>query len=91
MADHHPGVIIEDGTKDGLGRAISGANLGAMHEIRDPEVVDVIHFIGLAHIGPLLQREPSLGFDDPEQGIVVNGRVPQEVLIPEHLIKFLPR
>jgi hypothetical protein len=91
MTHDHPGVVIEDGTKDGLGRAIPGANLGAMHEIRDPEVVDVIHFISLTHIGPLLEREPSLSFDDPEQGVVVNGRVSQEILIPKHFIKFLPR
>ncbi len=66
MAHYHTGVVIEDGAEDGLGRAIRGTDLGAVHEIRDPEVIDVIHFIGLAHIGPLLEREPPMLFDHPE-------------------------
>jgi hypothetical protein len=91
MTDYHTGVVIEDGTENGLGRAVPDANLRTMHEIRDPEIVDVIHFVGLSHIDPILKREPSLLFDHPEQGIVVNGRLPQEILIPKHFIKFLPR
>jgi len=91
MAHHHAGVVIEDGTEDGLGRAIRGADLGAMHEIRDPEIVDVIHFVGLAHIGPILEGKPSLFFDHPEQGIVVNRGVAQQILIPKLFIKFLHR
>jgi len=51
-----------------LGGTIPGADLGAMHEIRDPEIVDVFDFVSLAHIGPLLEREPSLLFKYPEQG-----------------------
>ena len=66
MTHHHTGVVIEDGTEDGFGRAIRHADLGAMHEIRDPEIVDVIHFVGLAHIGPILEREPSLLLDHAE-------------------------
>ena len=91
MTDHHAGVVIEDGAEDGLGRAIGGADLGAVHEIRDPEIVDVVHFVGLAHIGPILERKPSLLFDHPEQGVVVNGRVSQQILIPKHFIEFLHR
>jgi len=89
MTDHHAGVVIEDGAEDGFGRAIGGADLGAMHEIGDPEIVDVIHFVGLAYIGPILEREPSLLFNHPEQGVVVNGRLSQQILIPKHFIKFL--
>jgi len=66
MTHHHAGVVIEDGTEDGLGRAVRGADLGPVHEIRDPEIVDVVDFVGLAHIGPILKREPSLFFDHPE-------------------------
>ena len=69
MSHDHTGVVIEDGAEDGLGRAVGGADLGAMHEIRDPEIIDVLYFVGLAHIGPILEGEPSLLFDDPEQGI----------------------
>jgi hypothetical protein len=65
MTDHHAGVVIQDGTENGLGRAIPGTNLRAMHEICDPEIVDVFDFIGLAHIGPLLKHEPSLLFKHP--------------------------
>lgn len=91
MTDHHTGVVIEDGAEDGFGRAIGSADLGAMHEIRDPEIVDVIHFVGLAHIGPILKREPSLLFNYPEQGIVVNRRLSQQILIPKLFIEFLYR
>jgi hypothetical protein len=91
MPHDHAGVVIEDGAKDGLGRAIPGADLGTMHEIRDPEIVDIVHFVGLAHIGPLLKGEPSLFFNHPKQGVVMNRRMAQEILIPKHLKKFLPR
>jgi len=76
-------VIIKDGTEDGLGRAIRGANLGAMHEIRDPEIVDIFDFVGLVHIGAILEGKSSLLFDHPKQGIVVNRRVAQQILIPK--------
>jgi len=66
IAHYHTRVVIEDGTEDGFGRAIRRADLGAMHEVRDPEIVDVVYFVGLAHIGPMLQWEPSLLFDHPE-------------------------
>ena len=62
-----------------------------MHEIGDPEIIDVIHFVGLTHISPILNREPSLLFDHPEQGVVVNGRLSQQILIPKHLIELLYR
>ena len=89
MTDHHAGVVIEDGAEDRFGGTIPGADLGTMHEIRDPEIVDVVHFVGLTHIDPALEGKPSLLFDDPEQGIVVNRRVAQQVLVPKLFIKFL--
>jgi hypothetical protein len=60
-----------------------------MHEIRDPEIVDVVYFVGLAHIGSIFEREPSLLFDHAEQGIVVDRRLSQQILVPKHFIKFL--
>ena len=51
--------IIEDGAEDGFGRVRGGgADLGAMHEVADPEIIDVVHFVGLADIGALLPGEP---------------------------------
>ena len=91
MAHHHAGVVIEDGAEDGLGRAMGGTDLGAVHEVRDPEVIDVFDFVGLAYIGSILEKEPSLLFDHPEQGVVVNRRLAQQILISKHFIKFLHR
>ena len=94
MADHHAGVIIDDGAEDGLGhavRVIRGTDLGAVHEVRDPEVIDVVHFVGFAHIGAILYAKPSLLFDHPEQGVIVNRRVPQQILIPKRFIELLHR
>jgi len=91
MTNHNAGVVIEDSAEDSLGRAICGADLGTMHKICDPEIIDVIHFIGLAHIGPILERKPSLLFDHPKQGIVVNRGVAQQILVPKFFIKFLHR
>ena len=89
MADHHAGVVVDDGAQDGLDRAVVGADLRAVHEVADPEVVDVIHLKGFAHIGALLDREPALGFNDSEQGVVVDGGIPQQVLVPKLFIESL--
>ncbi len=91
MAHDHAGVVIEDGAEDRLGRAMSGADLGAMHEIRDPEIIDVFDFVGFTHIGPILKRKPSLLFDHSEQGVVVNRRLSQKLLISKHFIELLDR
>jgi len=91
MAHHHTGVIIDDGAEDGLRRAIRGADLGPVHEVRDPEIIDVVHFVGLAHIGPIFMRKPSLLFDHSEQGIVVNRRVAHQIQVPKLFIEFLHR
>ena len=91
MADHHAGVIIDDGAEDGFGRAVVGADLGAMHEIRDPEVVDVIHLEGFAHIGAIFERKPALGFNDPEKGIVVDREDPRADSDPEALHRVFAR
>ncbi len=45
-----------------------------MHEICDPEIVDVFDFIGFTHIGPILEGKPTLFFDRTEQGVVMNRR-----------------
>jgi hypothetical protein len=91
MAHHHAGVVIEDGAEDGLSRAIRGADLGSVHEVRDPEIIDVVHFVGLAHIGSILEGKPSLLFDHPKQGIVVNRGVAQQILVPKLFIESLHR
>jgi len=46
-----------------LAERIHGADLGSVHEIRNPEIIDVFDFVGFAHIGPILERKPSLFFD----------------------------
>jgi|GEM_PF-5433766 hypothetical protein len=61
----------------------------SVHEVADPEVVDVVHFKGFPHIGALLDREPPLGFDHPQEGVVVDRGIPQEPLIPKLLVEFL--
>lgn len=60
-----------------------------MHEVANPEVVDVVHLEGFAYIGSLLDREPTLGFDHSEEGVVVDRGIPQEPLIPELFVEFL--
>jgi hypothetical protein len=47
---YHTGVIIEDGTEDGLGYTSWGFDLGSVHEVADPQVVDMIDLEGLTDI-----------------------------------------
>ena len=51
MSYHHAGVIVEDGAQDRFEGSVLGANLGPMHEVADPEVIDIIHLVGFSHIG----------------------------------------
>jgi hypothetical protein len=81
MAHHHAGVIIDDGTKDGLDGSIGGADLWAVHEVTDPEVVYIVHLIGFSHISAGLDRQPPMLFDQSKKGVVVNGGITQQVLI----------
>lgn len=69
MAYHHPGVIVKDRTENGPDhplRMMGRADLGTMHKIRNPELVDMVHFIGLPPIGPILWRKPLLFLEHPE-------------------------
>jgi hypothetical protein len=91
LADHQAGVIIQDGAEDGFGGAVAGADLRAMEEVADPQVIDVVHFVGFAHIGALFGREPPLAFDHPEQGVIVDGRLTQDSLISELFVESLYR
>ena len=50
MTDHHSGVVIDDGAQDGLDRSPSGFNSGTVHEIADPQLVDIILLESLADI-----------------------------------------
>jgi len=89
MTHHHAGVIIKDSAQDRLDGAVVGADLGAVHEVADPEVIDIVHLKSFAHIGALFDREPTLSLKDPEQGIVVNGGLAQEILISKIFIELL--
>jgi len=60
-----------------------------MHEVADPQVIDIVHLEGFAHIAAFCDCKPSLGFHDPEQGVVVNGGLAQEILVPKIFIKLL--
>jgi hypothetical protein len=66
LADDHPGMIIQNDTKDGLNRTIHITDLRAVHEVADPEVIDVIDFEGFADIGALGKGKPALGFNDTQ-------------------------
>ncbi|RLB13914.1 MAG: hypothetical protein DRG63_09410 [Deltaproteobacteria bacterium] len=66
-----------------------GADLGAVHEVTDPEVINIVHFKGFAHIGALLGYKPPFGFNDPQQGVVVNRGLTQEPLISKLFIELL--
>ena len=76
-SDHHPGVIIDDGTEYGLLGAFDAQHPGTMHEVTDPQIVDVVHLIGLSDIGSGLNLKPALIFDCPEKRVVVHGGFPQ--------------
>jgi hypothetical protein len=89
MAHHHAGVIVEDGAQDGFDRAVVGADGRAVHEVAHPQVIDVIHLEGFAHIGAFFGCKPPLGFHDPEQGVVVNRGLAEEILISQVLIESL--
>jgi len=60
-----------------------------MHEVRDPEIIDIVHFVSFACIGSTPWRKQSLFFDYPKQGVVVNRRVTQQVLIPKFFKEHL--
>jgi hypothetical protein len=89
VADDHAGVIIEDGAEDGLGRAVSDPDLGAVHEVCDPQVVDVFNFVGFSDVGSGLEVEQAMFFDGSEQGVVVDGGMPEKALVAEVLVEFL--
>jgi hypothetical protein len=89
MPDHHAGVIVEDGAQDGFDRAVVGADRRAVHEVSDPQVINIVHLEGFAHIAAFGECKPSLGFHDPQQGVVVNGGLAQEILVPKIFIELL--
>jgi len=89
MAHHHAGVVVDDGAQDGLKRSVVGTDLGSVHEVADPQLIEVVHLVGLSGIGAFLDRKPPLGFHHPEQGVVVDRGIPQQVLIPKLFIESL--
>jgi len=91
MADHHAGMIVDDGAEDGFGKPAGGVDLGTVHEVAHPKLVYVIDLEGLAHIPSFPDGKPSLLFDQPEKGIVVDGRIPQQSLVLQILVKELSR
>ena len=56
-------MIIYNGTKDGFDGAIEIADLRAVHEVADPEVIDIVDLKSFAPIGSEFDGEPTLGFD----------------------------
>jgi hypothetical protein len=90
MSRHHAGVVIEDGAEDGLGETfLVRGDLGAVHEVANPEVVYVFHLICLSLIGAGFEVEPALLFDHSQEGIVVDGGLTQKALGLKVLIKSL--
>jgi hypothetical protein len=90
MTHDESGVVVDDGAQDGLGGAVVlGEDPGSVHEVADPEVVDVFHLVGLSEVGAFLDWEPCVGFDDPQQGVVVDRRLAQEVFFSEDFIELL--
>jgi len=85
----HAGMIVDHGAEDGLLGAVLNLHPGAVEEVAYPEFVDVVQFVGLARVGSVFQGEPAPGFDDPQQGVVVNRRIPQKALFPEVFIELL--
>jgi hypothetical protein len=65
-------VIIDDGTQDSLGGSFAAGDVRAMHKVPYPKVIDLCHFIGFADILTAFRGQPVIGFDDPNQGIVVD-------------------
>ena len=82
-------MIVDNGAENGLVGAVMELHLGSVEEVAYPEVIDVVQFVGLAHVGAFFQGEPPLGFDDPQQGVVVNRGIPQEMLITKIFVEFL--
>jgi hypothetical protein len=56
-------------------------HLGAVHEVGDPQLVDMIHFKGFAHIGAGIHGQPALGGDEAQKRIVVHGGLTEQALI----------
>ena len=76
MSCDHSGVIIKDSAKDGFFGALAvmaGFYEGAVHEVADPEVVDIVYFIGLSDISSGLDGQQSPLFDNAKQGVVMHG------------------
>ena len=89
MSHHHAGMIIEDGTEDSLDGAVGRSDFWAVHKVADPQLVDVVQFIGFSHICAGLDCQPLILFDHPKEGVVVNGGFTQQPLIPEVLVELL--
>ena len=64
-------------------------DLGAVHEVANPELVYVFHLVGLSLIGAVFEIEPALLFDHSEKGVVVDGGLTQKPLGLKVLIEFL--
>jgi hypothetical protein len=82
-------VVIEDGAQDGLDRAVVRADRRAVHEVAEPQIIDIVYLEGFAHIGAFFGGKPPLGFDDSEQGVVVDGGLTEETLVSQLFIEFL--
>ena len=82
-------MIVDNGAQDGRGKTAGDLYFGAMHEVAHPKLVYVIEFEGLARIASFPGSEPSLLFDQPQKGIVVDGRISQQLLFLQVLVKEL--
>jgi hypothetical protein len=89
MSHHHAGVVIENGTEDGLDGSIGGADLWAVHEVTDPEIIYIVHLIRFSHICAGFDPQPPLLFDQSKKGVVVNRGFTQKPLIPEVFVELL--
>jgi len=77
MTGDHPAVIIDDGAQNGLMRPLVDQHPGAMHEIADPQIIDMAGFISFSNIVSFAHQQ-VLFFYDSQKGVVMDRRLPQQ-------------
>jgi len=90
-AHDHPAVVVDEGTQDRLAQALAGHDRGAVQEVADPQLVDLLALEALAHVAaPGLGPQPFAGHR-PQQRVVAHRRVAQLVARQQVLVQALGR
>ena len=83
MTHQHAGRIVEDDAQDGFGRAVVRADGRSVHEVADPQVIDIVHLEDIGDVDAFCGCKPSLSFHDSEQGVIVARGLTEQTLVSQ--------